>query len=266
MDVRPFGKTGVELPVVGLGTWRVFDVDPARQEDVNAVVEAAFDEGTQVVDSSPMYGRAEAVLGRALGARRPEAFVATKIWTSSAAVARRQLTDQLGFFGGRIDLEQIHNVLAWREHLPRLERERDAGRLALLGATHYAASAFPELEEVMRTGRIEAIQIPYNPLEREVEDRILPLAEELGLGVIAMRPLGGSDSPLLPGPSPDDLAPFGVATWAQVLLKWALSDSRIHVVIPATSDPAHARENAAAGEPPWLDEDQRRLVATLVRR
>jgi len=266
MDVRPFGKVELSLPAVGLGTWQVFDVVPKRQPAADAVVEAAFAEGTRVVDSSPMYGHAEAVLGRALGARRPEAFVATKIWTNSGAAAQRQLADQLAFFGGRVELEQIHNLIAWREHLRWLERERDQGRIRLLGATHYAVSAFAELEEVMRTGRIEAIQIPYNPLEREVERRILPLAEDLGIGVVCMRPLGGPGSALLPGPPAEELAPLGVGTWAQALLKWALSDPRIHVVIPATSDPAHARENALAGEPPWLDDDQRRLVARLARR
>lgn len=261
MRVRAFGATGRELPVVGLGTWQVFDLPPAGETAAKHVVEAAFSEGVRVVDSSPMYGRAEAVLGRALGTRRADAFVATKIWTSSPDEARRQLDGQLSFYGGRVELEQIHNLVAWREHLPWLEAEREAGRVRLIGATHYAASAFGELEEVMRTGRFHAVQIPLNPHERECERRILPLAEELGLGVVVMRPLG--EGSLLPGPDARLLEPLGGLTWPQALLAWALSDGRVHVVIPATSNPAHARENAAAADHAPLDEDDRRLVERL---
>jgi aryl-alcohol dehydrogenase-like predicted oxidoreductase len=263
MEQRRFGRTDLELPVVGLGTWQTFDLPPREESVAFAVVDAAFAAGTRVVDSSPMYGRAEGVLGRALGARRADAFVATKIWTRSGRDARRQLVDQLGFYGGHVELEQIHNLVAWREHLPWLEAERDAGRIRLLGATHYEASAFDELEQVMRTGRIDAIQIPYNPLQREVEQRILPLAAELDLGVVVMRPLG--EGSLLPGPRASELAPLGVGSWAEALLKWALSDPRVHVLIPATRNPAHARENAAAGARPWLDEDARAFVERLAR-
>ena len=261
MRTVAFGAIGIELPVVGLGTWKVFDLPPAGEEVAARVVEVAFAEGVRAVDSSPMYGRAEAVLGRALGTRRADAFVATKIWTSSPDEARRQLDGQLSFYGGRVELEQIHNLVAWREHLPWLEEERVAGRIGLVGATHYSPSAFGELEEVMRTGRIDAIQVPLNPHERECERRILPLAEELGLGVVVMRPLG--EGSLLPGPDTRALAPLGGPTWAQALLAWALSDPRVNVVIPATSDPAHARENAAAADHAPLDEDERRLVERL---
>ena len=181
-----------------------------------------------------MYGRAEAVLARALGERRSEAIVATKIWTPSAAEARAQFDDQLNFYG-RVEIEQIHNLVAWREYLPWLEEQRDAGRLDLIGATHYSPSAFDELEQVMRTGRIDAIQVPFNPEERDAEKRILPLAAELDLGVIAMRPLGGGAL----------VRRYG----AEELLKWTLSDERIHVAIPATSNPEHARTNVAVEQP-----------------
>ena len=264
MNARRFGRTGLDLPVVGLGTWQVLDVGPDRERDAAAVVAATLDGGGRVVDSSPMYGRAEAVLGRALAERRGEAFVATKIWTRSPSTARRQLEDQLGFYDGGVDLEQIHNLAAWEEHLPWLEAERGEGRISFLGATHYAASAFDELERVMRTGRIDAIQIPYNPLEREVERRILPLAAELDLGVVVMRPLG--EGTLLPGPPPHELDGLGVESWAEALLRWALADERVHVLIPATTNPAHARENLRAGTNPPLEEDQRRLVERLARR
>jgi aryl-alcohol dehydrogenase-like predicted oxidoreductase len=264
MELRRFGKTGVDVPVVGLGTWLTFDVGPSGQGNADAVFDAAFAAGTRFVDSSPMYGRAEVVLGSALGARRDEAFVATKIWTPAPKEAREQLRRQLDCFGGRVDLEQVHNLVAWERQLDWLEEEREAGTIRFLGATHFSASAFDELELVMQTGRIEAIQIPYNPVERAVERRILPFAEELDLGVIAMRPLGGEGA-LLPGPEQEKVAPLGVETWAEALLKWALSDPRIHVVIPATSDPGHAVENARAGQPPWFSPEERRLVEKLAR-
>jgi aryl-alcohol dehydrogenase-like predicted oxidoreductase len=159
----------------------------------------------------------------------------------------------------------VHNLVAWREQLDRLERERDAGRVTWIGATHYSPSAFAELATVMRTGRVEAIQIPYNPHEREAEREILPLAAELGIGVLVMRPFGGGalGRRRVGG---EDLAPlreFGVETWGQALLKWVLSDERCTVAIPATSRPERAAENAAAGEPPWLGPDERALVERL---
>ena len=250
--------------MVGLGTWRTFDVGSAGQENANAVVEAAFAAGTRLFDSSPMYGRAEAVLGRAVATRRGEAFVATKIWTASGAEARRQLDDQLGFFGGHVDLEQVHNLVAWEEHLAWLEAERDARRIRFLGATHYDRSAFGELARIIRTGRIDAIQIPYNPSERDVEREILPLAEELDLGVIVMRPF--AEGALLAGADVGQLDGLAVASWAEALLKWALADQRVHVVIPATSRPEHARENARAGFGPSLESDERKLVEELATR
>ena len=230
MERRRFGRSDWEVPVVGLGTWQTFDVGPEGEPGAAEVVDTVLETGTRLFDSSPMYGRAEAVLARALGERREGALVATKIWTSSAGDARAQLERQLGLYG-HVDLEQIHNLVAWEEHLPWLEDQRDAGRIRLIGATHYDESAFDELERVMETGRIDAIQVPYNPAERAVERRILPLAAELDLGVIAMRPLGGGGLARRQG--------------AAELLRWCLSDERVHVAIPATSSVAHALENTA---------------------
>jgi aryl-alcohol dehydrogenase-like predicted oxidoreductase len=263
MERRRLGENGPEVPVVGLGSWLTFDVGEAQQDMVGAVVDAAWEEGSRLVDSSPMYGQSEARLGRALARRREQAFVATKIWTSSSTEGRAQFEAQLAWFGGRIDLEQVHNLVAWEGQLAWLEEERDAGRIRRLGATHYSAGAFQDLERVMRTGRIDAVQVPYNPHEQEVTARILPLAEELGLGVIVMRPLGERE--LLPGPSSERLAPLGVDSWAQALIKWCLSDPRVTAVIPATRNPAHARDNGRAGRPPWFGREERKLVEELAR-
>jgi aryl-alcohol dehydrogenase-like predicted oxidoreductase len=266
MEQRTLGQTGLRVPVIGMGTWRTFDVrGPAAEANARAVVEAALAAEVSFFDSSPMYGEAERVLGHALDQRRDAALVATKLWTLSAEEGRAQARRALSLFGGRVDLYQVHNLVAWREQLTLLEELRDQGHVRAIGATHFSPSAFAELAAVMRTGRVAAIQIPYNPREREVERVILPLAAELGLGVVVMRPLGeGALMRQQPAPRElEPLRPFGVATWAQALLKWGLSDPRCHVAIPATSSTAHMAQNAAAGAPPWFGEQERSLVARL---
>jgi diketogulonate reductase-like aldo/keto reductase len=250
-------------PVVGLGTWRTFGGDEALAREV---VAAALAAGMRCFDTSPMYGGAERALGAALAGRRDEATVLTKIWTPSAEAARSQFADQLAWFG-RVDVEQIHNLVAWEEHLPWLESEREAGRIGQLGVTHYAASAFGELARALRTGRFQTLQVPLNPHERECERELLPLAAELGVAVVVMRPFG-EGALLTRSPSAAELAPlapFGVETWPQALLKWALSDPRVDLVIPATSRPERTAENAAAGSPPWFGSEERAYVEGLAR-
>src|SRR3954447_4176989 len=188
MEQRRLGERGPGLPVVGMGTWQTFDVRGAQAEaGVKGVVDAALAAGTRVFDYSPMYGTAERVLGDALRSRRDEAFVATKVWTSDAGESDAQIARALDWYGGRVDLYQVHNLVAWPERLTLLERARDRAAVVAIGATHYSPSAVGELARVMRSGRISAIQIPYNPHERDVEREILPLAEALGLGVVVMR-------------------------------------------------------------------------------
>jgi len=266
MEERTLGKTGLAAPVIGMGTWRTFDVRGSGPErNAQRVVDAGFDAGTRLFDSSPMYGEAERVLGVALRQRRDEVIVLTKVWTADPAESGRQIEHALDLFGGRVDLYQIHNRVAWREHLAVLEGLRDAGRVRAIGATHWNPSSFGELRRVMDTRRITAIQIPYNPLEREVERDILPRAADLGLGVVVMRPF--AERGLMHRP-PDakallPLRDFGVRTWAQALLKWSLSDRRCHVAIPATSNQEHAVENAEAGSAPWFGPKERALVSRL---
>jgi aryl-alcohol dehydrogenase-like predicted oxidoreductase len=271
MEQRRLGGSGLDVPVVGMGTWQTLDVRGAEAERrAHAIVAEALDAGARFIDSSPMYGESERVVGEALASlgRRDEAVVATKVWTPSPSEGEAQVERALRWYGGRVELYQIHNLVAWREHLPMLEHRRDAGQIRAIGATHYSPSAFRELATVMRTGRITAIQVPYSPAEREVEREILPLAAELDIGVVVMRPLGGG-SLVRRAPDPDALEPlrrYGVETWGQALLKWVLSDPRCHVAIPATSTPGRMTENAAAGEPPWLDDDARDYVAQLTGR
>jgi diketogulonate reductase-like aldo/keto reductase len=252
-------------PVVGLGTYGTFADDVALAHDV---VGAALGAGTTVFDSSPMYGAAETSLGNALAGRRAQATIATKIWARSVAEGRGQYEAQCRIFG-RVELEQIHNLLAWEEQRRWLVEELDAGRIDRLGVTHYDVAAFDELERALRTGRFDTVQVPFNPLERDCERRILPLADELGIAVIVMRPLGGSrGSALRRDPGAEALAPlqpFGIETWPQALLKWCLSDRRIDLVIPATSKAERAVANAAAGTPPWLGADERRYVEQLAQ-
>jgi aryl-alcohol dehydrogenase-like predicted oxidoreductase len=257
------------VSVVGMGTWQTFDVRGVQAEtNAQAVVDRAVEAGVNCFDSSPMYGEAERVLGNTLQGCREAAVVATKVWTRSPSEARTQVNMALNFFGGHVELYQIHNLVNWRETLTLLEGFKAAGSITAIGATHYSSAAFGELSEVMQTGRITAIQIPYNPVEREVERVILPLAAELGLGVVVMRPFGEGHLLRRPPPAADlkPRAEFGVHPWAQALLTWTLSDERCHVTIPATSTPERMTENAQAGDPPWFGPEERAYVGRLFGR
>jgi len=269
MELRRLGTSGLDVPVVGMGTWKTFDVrgpDPIAQR--RKVVDVALEHGSNLFDSSPMYGAAEQVLGAGLAGRRAQALVATKVWTPDDAEAERQIKAALSYFGGVVDVYQVHNLVAWPKRLATLEKLRDTGRVRALGATHYAHSAFPELMDIMRSGRISCVQVPYNALDRVVEQHVLPLAAELGIGVIVMRPFG-EGALAVRSPSLEQLRPlaaFGVGTWPQALLKWLVSDPRVTTAIPATSNPEHARDNAQAGAPPWFGVEERAYVSRLAQQ
>jgi diketogulonate reductase-like aldo/keto reductase len=248
-------------PVVGLGTSGTFGGDAALASEI---VSAALESETRLIDTSPMYGEAEASLAVALDGRRDQVTLATKIWAQTLEEGREQYRQQLEWFG-RVEVEQIHNLVLWREHLDWIEEERDAGRVGTVGVTHWNRDALPDLADALRTGRLEQVQLPYNPAERECEEELLPIAAEQGLAVIVMRPF--ADGGLLASPPPPEalepLRPFGIETWPQALLKWVLSDERVDAAIPATSKPERTRENAAAGSPPWLGPEERQYVARL---
>src|SRR4051795_5789391 len=221
IEQRPLGRTsGLTVPAVGMGTWRTLDVRGAEAERrAHEIAGEAPDAGARFVDSSPMYGVAERVLSEGLAERRAEALVATKVWTSDDAEAERQVQRALRWYGGRVDLYQVHNLVEWQKRLTLLEGERDRGAVVAIGATHYSPSSFGELARVMRSGRISAIQIPYDPHEREVEREILPLAAELGLGVVVMRPMGGGGGIVTRPPDDAQLETlrreYGIRTWGQ---------------------------------------------------
>jgi aryl-alcohol dehydrogenase-like predicted oxidoreductase len=256
VERRRLGSTDLTVPAIGMGTWRTFDT----AEDRTPIVNEALAAGINLFDSSPMYGRAEDVLGRALGGRRGEALIATKVWTEDAAEGRRQIDHALGIFG-TVDVYQVHNLVNVPAHLPRLETLKQEARVRAIGATHYQESQFGKLEELMRSGRLDMIQVPYNPLRKEAERRILPLAEELGLGVFVMSPLQGGI--LNRRPTTGQLAELGVDTWAQAILKWIASDRRVSAVLTATKTLGRPTKNACGGEAPMFTPEQRRLVESI---
>ena len=236
-----------------------------RTRRSHGVVGSALDASVTFFDTSPMYRGAEASLGAALEGRRDRSDRRDEDLDAVARRGARAVRRQLGWYG-RVELQQVHNLVAWQEHLPWLEDERDTGRIDLLGVTHYASSSFDELARALRTGRFDAVQLPYSLAERTVERELLSLAAELGVRVVVMRPLvrpARRDGAAARGAGA--ARPFGDGDVAQALLKWILSDERVDVVIPATSRPARAAENAAAGSPPWFGPDERGYVERLAR-
>jgi aryl-alcohol dehydrogenase-like predicted oxidoreductase len=266
MESRVLGSSGIATPVVGLGTWQVYDV--RQPAEVQPVTDAALAHGAVFFDTSPMYGAAERVLARTLGRRRGAAIVATKVWASTEREGREQIRRALEWYGGTIDVYQIHNLEAWATHLPYLEELLAAGRIRAIGITHYSASAFGRMAEVVASGRVSVIQVPYNPREREVERVLLPLAAARNLGVILMRPLGQGSLARRSPPARElgFLADYGLRTWAQALLNWGLSDPRVSVTIPATRDVAHATDNCEVGDARRFDAAARDRVAALAAR
>jgi aryl-alcohol dehydrogenase-like predicted oxidoreductase len=241
-----------------MGTWQTFDT----AEDRGPLVDEALAAGMNLFDSSPMYGRAEDVLARALGQRRDQAIIATKIWTASEGEGREQASRALRLFH-HVEIYEVHNLVNWKAQLRLLERLKGEGKVMAVGATHYDPGAFDDLCDVMRTGRLDVIQVPYNPRRREAEARVLPLAAELGLGVLVHSPLrfGILDNPR----DVAFLRELGIKTWAQAVLKWVASDPRVNCVLTATSRVGRPTENAAAGDPPWFDTAQRQRLAAAAR-
>ena len=266
MQTRPIPSTREPLPVIGCGTYVGFDQAPGTPAyaELPGVVDALLDAGGTVIDSSPMYGRAEETTGALLAAngRRAEAFVATKVWTRGRDEGIRQMENSMRLLRtDRIDLMQVHNLVDWQTQLRTLRRWKEEGRIRYLGITHYSPSAYPEVESVLRSERLDFLQIDYALDDRAAERRVLPLAAERGVAVIVNMPFGGGGllRRLLAKPLPPWAAEIGCASWAQLLLKFVLSQPAVTCAIPGTRRREHMEDNARAGfgDPPppafWRD-------------
>src|SRR6516225_9115558 len=238
MLIRPIPSTGEAMPVIGLGTWRAFDAGAGE-----AVLRLLFDAGGRMIDSSPMYGRAEAVTGELLAEMeaRTRAFLATKVWTTGRerGIEQMRRSAQLLRTEG-IDLMQIHNLVDWRTHLASLRRMKDDGQIRYIGITHYTTGALPELARILtREPGIDFVQLGYSLATRAAETEVLPVAASRGVGVIANQPLERGDlfrrvrGRLLP----DWAGEFDCASWAQLFLKYILGEPAVTCVIPATGSP-----------------------------
>lgn len=269
---KPVPSSGERLPVIGLGTWITFNVgaDPVARASCAAVLRAFLDGGGQVVDSSPMYGSAQSVIGQALQSYRGpgQVYAADKVWTSSGERGPGQIESSQRHWGvPRFDLLQVHNLLAWEAHLPTLMAMKSAGLVRHVGISTSEGRRHPAVEALMQAHPIDFVQVTYNPLDREVEQRILPLAAERGIGVIVNRPFrqGALLDALARHPLPDwARSELGCDGWAQYVLKFVVSHPAVTCAIPATRQVAHVRQNLGAARGPMPDDAMRRRMVRHV--
>lgn len=271
MHTKPIPASGEALPIIGMGSFVTFNVgaDRAMRDARASVLQAFFDGGGRLVDSSPMYGSSEAVLGYSLGrvSDRHRLFSATKVWTSLQSRGARQMRESEALWGEkRFDLFQIHNLLNWEGHLETLLDWKARGRVRYIGITTSHGRRHRDFEEIMATKPIDFVQFTYNMIDREAEQRLLPLAAEKGLAVIINRPFqrGSLFGAYASSPLPDWAKEIGAANWAQVFLKFVVSHPAVTLAIPATSQLAHMAENMGAGRGPLPDAAFRRRMARHV--
>ncbi|MEH2551617.1 diketogulonate reductase-like aldo/keto reductase [Bradyrhizobium sp. AZCC 2262] len=269
---RPIPSTGEAIPIVGLGTWITFNVgdDPVLRDECTDVMAAFFEAGGRMIDSSPMYGSSQPVIGYGLQKLgRPSAlFSAEKIWTSSAAGGPPQIEQSRRFWGvPKFDLVQVHNLLTWKAHLQTLFQMKAAGTVRYVGITTSEGRRHDLIEQIMRNEPIDFVQFSYNVVDREAEARLLPLAAERGIAVIANRPFrqGALTNRLKNAPLPEWAIELGVSSWAQLMLKFILSHPAVTVAIPATTRVDHVRENLAAAAGPMPDPAMRERISAHVK-
>ena len=268
---RPIPSTGEALPLVGLGSWITFNVgdDPAGRDSCAEVMRAFFQGGGRLVDSSPMYGSSQEVIGyglKKLGRSAP-VFAATKVWISSGAKGPGQIEESRAQWGvARFDLLQVHNLMSWEEHLRTLFAMKAAGRLRYVGVTTSEGRRHDEMERVLRSQPLDFVQFTYNVLDREVEDRLLPLARERKIAVITNRPVrqGALIRSVERHPLPPWAAEIDCANWAQLLLKFIVSHPAVNCAIPATGRVDHVRQNVGASYGRLPDEAMRRRIVAHV--
>jgi diketogulonate reductase-like aldo/keto reductase len=268
---RPIPSTGEEMPVVGLGTWPVFDVgsDERAREPLREILRRLLDAGARMIDSSPMYGRAEGVAGDLCAdlAARPRTFLATKVWTTGRDAGIAQMRRSARLMRSEIvDLMQIHNLVDWRAHLATLRRMKEDGRIRYIGVTHYTNRGLAELAHILETEPgIDFVQCGYSLAARAAERELLPVAMARGVAVIVNQPLGqGGLLRRVHGRAlPDWAGEFDCASWAQLLLKYILAEPAVTCVIPATRNPEHMSDNLAAGFGRLPDAEQRRHIRAL---
>ena len=272
MQRRTIPSTGTALPVIGCGTWQGFDVgrDAAAQAGRAEVLAALFAAGGSVIDSSPMYGTSEEVVGDVLAAlgANGRAFLATKVWTRGRAAGIAQMERSLARLRReRIELMQVHNLVDWEVHLDTLRGWQREGRVGHIGVTHYTPSAHDELERVLRAQPLDAVQLDYSLEDRAAEARLLPLAQAKGIAVIVNRPFGGGE--LLRAragrPLPALAAELGLDSWAALLLAFVLAHPAVTCVIPGTGRAAHMRELLQAGDVSAADPALRERLAAALR-
>jgi diketogulonate reductase-like aldo/keto reductase len=266
---KPIPSAGEGLPAVGLGSWITFNVgnDRIARDACAQVMRAFFDSGGRLIDSSPMYGSSQEVIGYGLAKLNgpPSLFSADKVWISSGARGPDQIEASRRLWGvPRFDLLQVHNLLSWEQHLRTLLDMKDAGRLRYVGVTTSEGRRHGDVERIIRAQRIDFVQVTYNILDRQVEERILPLARDRGIGVIVNRPFREGELLRKIGryPLPGWAAEIGCTSWAQIILKFIVSHPGVTCAIPATTRVDHVRENMAAATGPLPDAAMRaRMIA-----